>query len=107
MIVIAGYLIAMVVVTLIRGVTIDQFWSWFITDPGAPFHGSLPTLTLGQALGLSLIVGVFVVSTIGADADEAATQGESAGEKLLMLTIRATLIYGFFWIFAIVVKGLM
>lgn len=103
--VIVGFFIAMVILTIIRGVTIDQFWDWFLIDPGAPFHGQLPAITTAEALGLSLIVSVFMFSTTGSDADNAANQGKSIGEVLLHNFLMGLILYGLWWVFALIIKG--
>lgn len=103
--VIVGFFIAMIILTIIRGVTIDQFWDWFLIDPGAPFHGQLSAITTAEALGLSLIISVLVFSTTGSDADNAANRGKSVGEVLFKSFLMSLMLYGVWWAFALIIKG--
>lgn len=102
---ILAFLVAIVVLTIVRGVTIDQFWDWFLINPGAPFYDKLPAISMAQALGLSLMVSVFVYSHTGSDADSQANEGKPAVQQLLETMGKATFIYAFWWTFALILKG--
>jgi hypothetical protein len=69
------WLITIVPVTFFRGWVLSVVWNWFIPKI---FHG-MPVLTIGQALGLSLVIMLFTASlpTISKELD-----GKSFGYKL-------------------------
>lgn len=102
---VVAFLIGVVGMTAVRGITIDQFWDWFLIDPSAPFHGMLPAITTAEALGLSILVTVFVYSSTGSDADREANEGKSSGEQMAEELGKAMLFYAFIWVFAIIIKS--
>lgn len=84
------------VFSVLRGLTLDVFWDWFVTGPSAPFH-SIPSITFVQALGLSLLIS-FLTFQPGAEED----QSDKDPLEICVKTISTGfLFYGVFWIFAI------
>lgn len=93
-----------VVVAVVRGGSLDVFWDWFLAGPDAPFYGSLPDITLVQALGISLIVTLLTYHH--SSADQEANKGKGA-TALIMESIGVSVVfYVTFWIFAIIYHGL-
>jgi hypothetical protein len=66
----------MTVLAVVRGAVLVKLWSWFVVER---FH--VTSLTLGYAIGLSIIVGFLVYQF--SSADQEANQGKSYGEVLV------------------------
>lgn len=87
--------------SVLRGLTLDVFWDWFISGPSAPFH-SVPSITFVQALGLSLLIS-FLTFQPGAEKDDS---DKDPTEVCIKLISTGFLFYGVFWVFAIIYHGL-
>lgn len=92
----------LVIFSILRGVTLDVFWDWFISGPTAPFHGSVPSITLVQALGISLLVA-FLTFQPGAEKDN---EGKGVRELVAEQIGVGVVLYVTFWVFAIIYHAL-
>lgn len=101
MVVIAFIFFIAIVFSILRGLTLDVFWDWFITGPNAPFH-SVPSITFVQALGLSLVV-TFLTFQPGA---EKSTEGQSPVEAAVQTIGVGIFWYATVWAFAIAYHAL-
>ena len=90
-----------VVFSVLRGLTLDVFWDWFITGPSAPFH-SIPSITFIQALGLSLVI-TFLTFQPGAEKSE---ESKDPVEVCAQQIATGLLFYALIWVFAVVYHAL-
>jgi hypothetical protein len=96
-----GFLALLVAGLILRGVTIVTFWGWFVSGPGAAFAGHAPSLNFWQAIGLSIVVTIFV-----ADLDKK-TEDNDGGVLAAVITgwSKILVFYGLLWIFALIAHG--
>lgn len=89
------FLVWLAVVMLLRGVTLDIFWDWFLRD----VFPSLPGLTVGTALGISLFVTFLWWRDSEADTDAVARK--SAWELVGAGVAKTVVYYAWFWLMAL------
>lgn len=78
---------SMVVLTILRGLVLQALWGWFMVTTFG-----LPTLTLVEALGLSLVVSFLTMYIPNEDPDN---DSRSPGEKALAGVFIGLFFYGF------------
>jgi hypothetical protein len=86
---VVGYVAAVVGLMLLRGAILVQVWEWFVTDTFG-----VTTLTLVQALGLSVVVTLLTYHV------DTKPDGMSAGERLLTTTLTGLFWYGLLFLSA-------
>lgn len=94
----AATLTAMVALMVVRALVLVALWAWFVAET---FH--LQTLTLGQAMGLSLVVQ-FLTYQYDARND---TEDKDYYEALLVAFIAGLLINAMSYLAGAVIHGVM
>lgn len=96
--IIFGILLLIGTAMVLRGVSIDTFWDWFVSGAGAPFYQHAPDIGFWQALGLSLLIAFMTYEfnniTLEEDKDDSST-------ILIKAFVKLFIIYGSFWGLAI------
>jgi len=97
-------IVIMAYTMILRGLSLEVFWDWFVSGPDAPFYGSVPGITFAQALGISLLVAFLTYDAFDKKTENG---GRDAGTILLESFFKITLIYGVFWLGAILYHSFM
>ena len=87
---------SMLVLMLVGGGTLDVLWGWFIE----PVFLSAPDLTLGTALGVSLVVSFFLMGMAKVDMN-AQTEGMGVVEAVVAQTFIWLVGYAVLWVMAL------
>lgn len=95
------FLIWFPISTILSGLSGAVFWNWFIAGPGAAFHGSAPTITAIQALGIALVVR-FLTFQFTSDSDD-----KDGGEVVLEGIFKGIAFFILFWVMAIIYHAFM
>ena len=77
------------VIYVLNGWVIQNYWNWFVL----PVFETLPILTLGQSVGLSLVVSMFK-----ADISNVTKKDSEALERLTTMLLAPPLMVLFGWI---------
>lgn len=91
------FFVWLAITLVLRGVSLDVFWDWFIVNTGV--WPAAPDLTVGTALGLSFFVSFLFWRDSSADRE--ANKGKSVTDTILESMGIGLVLYATFWLMAL------